>query len=224
MEALSRRKFATIAAVAAAAVTASVAANASEETPEVTADGLYREYVALMPECRRLHDQLQDTLAQIKRRRGPNHLDLRATFDEAMRDGVGHTYKGGLITRKNALRWYRKELRKLAHRLKAERAEEARVYLDAKSISLSRHLDKMFDIRQAIWKLPPSFNSITALVLSDAKMHAADREVLVLQDFPFKHVRPALSGLIAEHVDVWLSAIDSDRRPRPTLSEMPFYG
>jgi hypothetical protein len=147
---------------------------------------------------------------------------LRRQYETFTTNWYAATYLRGQVTEADALRWYRKELRALVQRRRAKEAEEDRVDLAAKDAALQRQFDLMFDIKADIERLPPSMNSIAALALLEAKFKGADSYVTDMEDFHFDHMRPQLSGLIAEHVTNLLAAMSED--PLPRLRDMPFYG
>jgi hypothetical protein len=120
-----------------------------------------------------------------------------------------------------ARRAYRKRLRAFVTLQRAQKAEEARVGSDEKGIACDRHFDKMWEVMEAILRLPPSMNSLAAMAFIDAKLKPAHGYASSeMQDFHFEHARPALTGLIAEHADLLLNL----EALGPKLSDMPFYG
>jgi hypothetical protein len=252
MKALTRRTFAGIAGASVAIATTPIAAASTTAADE--ADRLYRRYISMIPERRRLDAAYDEAEQQIPEwaRSGPILITKDGTFkggtigwprdvsikpapylDKICRPSPTYLRKRyetfitdhlpwKTLTETDALRWYRKELRALVQRCRAQQAEKDRVGLAAKEAAIDRQYDLMWDIKDEIAALSPSMNSLAALLLLEAKSKRTDSYVHEMESYHFDHMQPHLSGLIAEHVDIFLAAMQDD--PFPYLRDMPFYG
>lgn len=88
--------------------------------------------------------------------------------------------------------------------------------------SLAEYDTKMIDLRCRIEALPPEFNSVAALLLLQSVLKRAHAHADELETATLHHMRPRLTGLIREHVDLLLNSMVTDCRAK--LAAMPFCG
>lgn len=129
--------------------------------------------------------------------------------------------------RERALPVYRKRLRALAARKRAQRAEEERAGLTAASARLDRVCDELWEIEKAIEALPLSLTTATALSLiwfvlemsGDQSLADASggRELLVT----LRAMHPYLTGPISKDIGVLLS--EPNRPIRETWMRAGFW-
>lgn len=253
---LTRRGFtARAGATLALATTAALSSPAAADDIDV----LYRAYIDLLPEHRRLRAAYGEAEARMPEwaRPGPSCIDrdgkfvgslcgaprdetikpspfgallcrptrhdLRRTARAALGCPPGRCilYNGEPVTPANARAWYVGQLRSLREREAAAQVETDRAGVQAADAACNEHFDKVFDARMLVEAAPLSFNSVAArLLIVESVGLGRETYADALSFSTLEHLRPHLTGLIREHVDHLLAAIE--QYPTVKLADMPF--
>jgi len=104
---------------------------------------------------------------------------------------------------------YRRRVTETIDRIREQRAERDRYGLPAVQAADEVNFEQRSDNRERIEAAPPSINSAAALLLLDIE-DGRDQTVAL------RHLRPALTGLLADHVDMVLT------NPTTSEVELPF--
>ncbi len=218
VEAITRRKI--IAALAVAGASTAIGVAATSATTAENIDSLWRQYTALVVEAKATSRAIEQAEANLPEwaRPGPWRVDWEGKFSGRevgwpIRKDL--TYPDHDILRlarpgpfeisdwfeEAVSKWpwrreierarYRKNMRNFVKRVREQRLEKERVGLPGLLDADEGNYDRRWEIREAISALPPSDNSVAALLLLNLD-EAIDIEVL-------SHLRPRLTGLIAEH-------------------------
>lgn len=154
----------------------------------------------------------------------PTRHDLRRTARAALGCPPGRCilYNGEPVTAANARAWYGGQLRSLREREAAAQVETDRGGVQAADAACNEHFDRVFDARMLVEAAPLSFNSVAArLLIVESVGLGRETYADTLSLSTLEHLRPHLTGLIREHVDHLLAAIE--QYPTVKLADMPFY-
>jgi len=155
----------------------------------------------------------------------PCRYDFRRQAERIMNDRWGTsivTWRNGeevRVTRRTVRAGYRDEIRALETRYAAQEAEEAKVGLPRIEKAMEAMGEARCDTGAALAALPPTLDAAAAVLLTTASLTTRlDTSAMQIETLQF--MRPALSGLIRDHVEFLITAIDAD--PFLSAVELPF--
>lgn len=229
MQNLTRRSVAAGLVAGAAATVAIPAASA----PAEAVDRLWRAYVALIPEARRLTAAEAEAERRMPfwARRGPAYIAGDGSYagdavgwplDLAVQPGrrspshwvlcrpgpsdVQEAFDVAVQMHPESRDWaranYRRHMRALVERLRAQKAERSRVGLPTIEAAYQANFDQRFDLIHQIEAMPPCPDSTAALILHGAMFMKNGSAVDNLPGLHvLTHLRSHVSGLVKEHVE-----------------------
>lgn len=251
---LSRR--AALAGLGLAITTGAVSAAAGAPTAITTAndavDRLWRRYVVLIAEARKLAaaEKRAEAALPAWANRGPQYCDLRGRLrgfevgwplepaGNWIDTSLGHRIcrpgprdlkawfereaEAAPDARAVLRKQYRKRMRSLTQRIRAQREEKQKVGLPAIQAGDERNYDERWEVLEAIRNGTPCPNGAAALFLTDHEYHRRDD---ALGSHPgllgiLSHLAPSLTGLLREHAEIILS--EAERASLTKFGAMPF--
>ncbi|MDB5554509.1 MAG: hypothetical protein JWL86_4493 [Rhizobium sp.] len=172
---------------------------------------------------KRVHWPLDTTITNVEIfgphaicRPGPD--DLKLAFKNEMRE-VARALSGRSEADVRAR--HRKRLRAFIERTRAAEAEYGRECGPIDD-AVDKNLGKRCDIEAAIYNLPPTPNSVAALVLLSADEQNVDAYADVLDLQALRHIGPHTSGLIRDHLDHWFKVLEDEPYTK-LIALPPFY-